>query len=121
TGFWVALGVTAVSLGLATKYGLDVRNANNDLDPYRGQPLDDDSKKQFVRDKLDEGNRAETRQWIFVGVGSAAAVASGFLFFYKGYLDKEAGNGARTSDNHGLRIFPTANTATGGIAAEFDF
>lgn len=122
TGFWVALGVTAVSLGLATKYGLDVRSANKDLDPYRNVMRDlTEPEKQTVTAQLDKGNRAETRQWIFVGVGSAFAVASGFLFFYKGYLDKEAGSGTRTSDNHGLRIFPTANTATGGIAAEFDF
>jgi hypothetical protein len=122
TGFWVALGVSAVSLGLATKYGLDVRSINRDLDPYRYPTRDfSAAEMQTIRDKLDEGNRAETRQWIFVGVGSAFAVASGFLFFYKGYLDKEAGSGTRTGDNHGLRIFPTANTATGGIAAEFDF
>jgi len=119
TSFWVALGVTAVSLGLATKYGLDVRSINSDLDRYRyrGQ---DTMEQETVRSKLAEGSRAETRQWIFVGVGSAFAVASGFLF-YKGFLDKEAGAGTRTSDNHGLRIFPTANTASGGIAAEFDF
>jgi hypothetical protein len=73
-----------------------------------------------VNNKLAEGNRAETRQWIFIGVGSAAAVAGGFLL-YKGYLDKEAGSGAKTADNHGLRVFPTANTSSGGIAAEFDF
>ena len=47
-------------------------------------------------------------------------VAGGYLL-YKGYLDKEAGSGAKTADNHGLRVFPTANTSSGGIAAEFDF
>jgi hypothetical protein len=73
-----------------------------------------------VNQLLDKGNRAETRQWIFIGVGSAAAVAGGFLL-YKGYLDKEAGSGPKTADNHGLRVFPTANTSSGGIAAEFDF
>jgi hypothetical protein len=121
TSFWVALGVTAVSLGVATKYGLDVRKINSDLDQFRNPPTEPSAQeKELIHQKLDEGNRAETRQWIFVGVGSAFAVASGFLF-YKGYLDKEAGNGTRTSDNHGLRIFPTANPAAGGIAAEFDF
>jgi len=120
TSFWVTLGITAVSLGLATKYGLDVRQINSDLDRFRGQPKSLDDQK-IIDQKLADGKSAETRQWIFVGVGSAFAVASGFLFFYKGYLDKEAGSGTRTSDNHGLRIFPTANAATGGIAAEFDF
>jgi TolB-like protein len=120
TSFWVALGATAVSLGLATKYGLDVRSINSDLDMYRNNKTAIDAAGDTVKNKLADGNRAETRQWIFVGVGSAFAVASGFLF-YKGYLDKEAGTGTRTSDNHGLRIFPTANAASGGIAAEFDF
>jgi len=123
-GFWVGLGVSAVSFGLAAKYGLDVRSVNQDLNQFRSPPNppipEGDPRRQTVNNKLAEGNRAETRQWIFIGVGSAAAVAGGFLL-YKGYLDKEAGSGAKTADNHGLRVFPTANTSSGGIAAEFDF
>jgi hypothetical protein len=119
TGFWVSLGVSAVSFGLAAKYGLDVRSVNQDLNPFRG-PNPAKTDPPTVNQLLDKGNRAETRQWIFIGVGSAAAVAGGFLL-YKGYLDKEAGSGAKTADNHGLRVFPTANTSSGGIAAEFDF
>jgi hypothetical protein len=120
TGFWVSVGVSAVSFALAAKYGLDVRSVNQDLNQFRyKQPLPVDQ-QTTVNNKLAEGNRAETRQWIFIGVGSAAAVAGGFLL-YKGYLDKEAGSGAKTADNHGLRVFPTANTSSGGIAAEFDF
>jgi hypothetical protein len=118
-GFWVGMGLAAVSYGVATKYGLDVRSINSDLDHFRNVTLSDDQKKT-VHDKLDEGNRAETRQWIFIGVGTAFAAAGGFLL-YKGYLDKEAGSGPKTSDNRGLRVFPTANTSSGGIAAEFDF
>ena len=120
TGFWVSLGVSAVSFSLAAKYGLDVRSVNHDLDPFRGKNNLSKDQADTVQSKLAEGNRAQTRQWIFIGVGSAAAVAGGFLL-YKGYLDKEAGSGAKTADNHGLRVFPTANTSSGGIAAEFDF
>ncbi len=121
TGFWVSVGVTAVSFALAAKYGLDVRSVNHDLDPFRNPPTPlTTQQQQTQQSKLAEGNRAETRQWIFIGVGSAAAVAGGVLF-YKGYLDKEAGSGPKTADNHGLRVFPTANTSSGGIAAEFDF
>ncbi len=120
TGFWVSVGVSAVSFALAAKYGLDVRSVNHDLDQFRGHTNLPQADKDTVASKLAEGNRAETRQWIFIGVGSAAAVAGGFLL-YKGYLDKEAGAGAKTADNHGLRVFPTANTSSGGIAAEFDF
>lgn len=120
-GFWVSMGVSAVSFGLAAKYGLDVRSVNQDLNPYRQpNPTKEDPSKTIVPGLLDKGNSAETRQWIFIGVGSAAAVAGGFLL-YKGYLDKEAGSGSKTADNHGLRVFPTANTSSGGIAAEFDF
>lgn len=120
TGFWVSLGVSAVSFALATKYGLDVRSVNHDLDPFRAPNPTKTDPGGTVSGLIDQGNRAETRQWIFIGVGSAAAVAGGFLL-YKGYLDKEAGAGAKTADNHGLRVFPTANTSSGGIAAEFDF
>jgi len=70
-----------------------------------------------VNNKLAEGNRAETRQWIFIGVGSAAAVAGGFLL-YKGYLAPE---GSSSASNRGLRLFPTATASAGGIIAEFDF
>jgi hypothetical protein len=118
TGFWIGLGLTAVSFGVAAKYGLEVRSVNHDLDLYRDKVTS--ATQPMVDSKLAEGNRAETRQWIFVGVGSACAVAGGFLL-YKGYLDKEAGAGPRTADNHGLRVFPTADTSSRGIAAEFDF
>jgi hypothetical protein len=119
-GFWVAMGLAAVSFGVATKYGLDVRSINSDLDHFRNVSPLSDSQQTTIHDKLDEGNRAVTRQWIFIGVGTAFAAAGGFLL-YKGYLDKEAGSGPKTSDNRGLRVFPTANTSSGGIAAEFDF
>ena len=120
-GFWVAMGLAAVSFGVATKYGLDVRSINNDLDHFRNKvPEQTLETKKMISNQLDQGNRAETRQWVFIGVGTAFAAAGGFLL-YKGYLDKEAGSGPRTSDNRGLRVFPTANTSAGGIAAEFDF
>jgi hypothetical protein len=120
TGFWVSAGVSAISFALAAKYGLDVRSVNHDLDQFRGRTDLSATEQKTEQSKLAEGNRAETRQWIFIGVGSAAAVAGGVLL-YKGYLDKEAGSGPKTADNHGLRVFPTANTSSGGIAAEFDF
>jgi hypothetical protein len=124
TGFWIALGLGVVSFGVATKYGLDVRKVNSDLDQYRGKTDLSTAQAGTVRTKLSDGNQAETRQWIFVGVGSAftlAAAGVGGFLLYRGYLDKESGTGPSTSDNHGLRVFPTANTSSGGIAAEFDF
>ena len=35
TGFWVAVVGTLASAGLALKFGLDVRDINNELDQYR--------------------------------------------------------------------------------------
>jgi PEGA domain len=135
TGFWVAVVGTAVAGGLAVKYGLDVRDINQQLDQYRrftcstgvcdnqgnpSQPLTS-AQKSFVSTTTDQGNRDETLQWVFVGVGGAFAVAGGYLL-YKGYLASEGGqSGNESASNHGLRIFPTATASARGIAAEFDF
>jgi hypothetical protein len=121
-GFWIAMALSAASFAAATKFGLDVRRINADLDPLRSpvpvqRSMTDNA---FIQSKLDEGDRAQVLQWVFVGVGSAFAVAGGFLL-YKGYLDKEPGSGGKTSDNHGLRIFPSGNASSGGVVAEFDF
>ena len=135
-GFWVAVVGTAASAGLAVKYGLDVRDINQQLDQYRrftcstsSTGLCDSQGKQAsalsasdkatVASKTDQGNRDETLQWVFVGVGGAFAVAGGYLL-YKGYLAADA-NGSQSASNHGLRIFPTATASARGIAAEFDF
>jgi hypothetical protein len=132
-GFWVAVVGTVVSGGLALKYGLNVRDINQQLDQYRrftcssmtglcdsqgnpAQPLSAND-KATVSTKTDQGNRDETLQWVFVGVGGAFAVAGGYLL-YKGYLASE---GSQSASNHGLRIFPTATASAGGIVAEFDF
>jgi hypothetical protein len=134
-GFWVAVVGTAAAGGLAVKYGLNVRDVNNQLDQYRrftcstgvcdsqgnpSQPLTS-SQKSSVSTLTDQGNKDETLQWVFVGVGGAFAVAGGYLL-YKGYLAAEGTeSGNQSASNHGLRIFPTATASARGIAAEFDF
>ena len=134
-GFWVAVVGTAVAGGLAVKYGLNVRDINNQLDQYRrftcstgvcdsqgspSQPLTS-AQKSSVSTLTDQGNKDETLQWVFVGVGGAFAVAGGYLL-YKGYLAAEGNqNENQSASNHGLRIFPTATASARGIAAEFDF
>jgi hypothetical protein len=135
-GFWVAVVGTAASAGLAVKYGLDVRDVNQQLDQYRrftcttsstgvcdshgnmAQPLTS-AQKSSVTTLTDKGNKDQTLQWVFVGVGGAFAVAGGYLL-YKGYLAAE-GKPGESASNHGLRIFPTATASARGIAAEFDF
>jgi hypothetical protein len=134
-GFWVAVAGTIASGALALKFGLDVKDINQQLDQYRrftcstsstglcdsagksAQPLTADQ-KSTVATKTDTGNRDQTLQWVFVGVGGAFAVAGGYLL-YKGYLASEGNN--QSASNHGLRIFPTATASTRGIVAEFDF
>jgi hypothetical protein len=132
-GFWITLGATALSAGAAMKFGLDVSKTNDDLDPYRrlpcpggtgicdgnGKPPTTPRDPEEIRRLTDEGNKAQTLQWVFIGVGSAFAVASGYLF-YKGYLDSDDSGGRREA-HRGLRIFPTAKASAGGVVAEFDF
>jgi hypothetical protein len=136
-GFWVAVVGTAASAGLAVKYGLDVRDINRQLDQYRrftcttsstgvcdsqgnSAPPLTSTQKSSLTTLTDKGNKDETLQWVFVGVGGAFAVAGGYLL-YKGYLAAEGNQGGQSASNHGLRIFPTATASARGIAAEFDF
>jgi hypothetical protein len=136
-GFVVAAVGTAVSAALAVKFGWDVHKINQQLDAYRtypcpppnmgafctstGQPAPplSDAAKADKQSKLDQGNRDETLQWVFVGVGSAFAIAGGY-FLYKGYLSGDSGSTSSAS-NHGLRLFPTASASAAGMVAEFDF
>jgi hypothetical protein len=135
TGFWVAVVGTLASAGLAVKFGLDVRDINSQLDQYRrfscttsatglcdshgasAQPLTL-ADKNNVASKTDQGDRDQTLQWVFVGVGGAFALAGGYLL-YKGYLASDGGSSS--ASNHGLRFFPTATASAAGVAAEFDF
>jgi PEGA domain len=135
-GFWVTLVSGLASAGAGVKFGLDVKNVNKSLDPYRRFPCAGNSgqlcdTKGVVRPSLSqaeknkvaslnsEGTRDQTLQWICVGVGSALGIASGY-FFYKGYIDSDDDH-ARREAHQGLRIFPMAGASGGGILAEFDF
>ena len=134
-GFWVAVAGTLGSAAAAVKFGLDVRDINQQLDQYRrftcstsstglcdskgqsAQPLTA-VQRGTVASKTDQGNRDETLQWVFVGVGGAFAIAGGYLL-YKGYLSSDSGSSS--ASNHGLRLFPTATASAAGVVAEFDF
>jgi hypothetical protein len=136
TGFWVAVVGTVVSAGLALKFGLDVRDINNELDQYRRfqcpnsttgycdgtgkpnvNPMLSQEEAGIVKTKTDDGNRDQLLQWVFVGLSGAFAIAGGVLL-YKGYLASES---TQTASNRGLRLFPTATASSGGIIAEFEF
>lgn len=134
-GFWVAVVGTLGSAAAAVNFGLNVRDINQQLDQYRrfpcstsptglcnnkgqtAQPLTA-AERSTVISKTDQGNRDQTLQWVFVGVGGAFAVAGGYLL-YKGYLSSDSDNSS--ASNHGLRIFPTATASAAGVLAEFDF
>jgi hypothetical protein len=139
TGFWVATVGALASAGLALKFGLDIRNINKQLDPYRRYPCSssptsfcdvngnaaDPSLSQAdlktSHDLTNQGNQDQLLQWVFVGLSGAFAIAGGVLL-YKGYLSSESDQGGtQHAANHGLRIFPTASASAGGILAEFDF
>ncbi|HET6280347.1 MAG TPA: PEGA domain-containing protein, partial [Polyangia bacterium] len=134
-GFWTALVGASVSAALALKFGNDVRRINRELDTYRRYSCDksasglcDDQGNvaipltpQMTLDasrKTDEGNHAQTLQWVFVAMVPPFAIAGAYLL-YKGYL--EGDGDSKTSHNRGPRIFPTASASAGGIVAEFDF
>lgn len=134
-GFWVAVVGTLGSAAAAAKFGLDVRDVNQQLDQYRrfpcsssptgvcnikgqsAQPLTA-AERSTVTSKTDQGTTDQTLQWVFVGMSGAFAVAGGYLL-YKGYLSNDSDN--TSASNHGLRIFPTASASAAGVVAEFDF
>ncbi|HVR64813.1 MAG TPA: PEGA domain-containing protein, partial [Polyangia bacterium] len=117
-GFWTALVGAATSAALALKFGYDVKSINKDLDALRrydcgdrspsglcgkdGAPADPLTLSQRTQaaSKTDDGNRAQTLQWVFVGLIPPFAIAGGYLL-YKGYLDTES-NGSSTSASKGL-------------------
>jgi hypothetical protein len=136
-GFWIAVVGTVASAAAALKFGLDVRDINNQLDQYRRFPCTppkDPSKMcngngeealplmpgepEKAQELTEKGNRDELLQWVFVGLTGAFAIAGGVLL-YKGYL--AASEGKQSASNHGLRLFPTATASSGGIIAEFEF
>jgi TolB-like protein len=138
-GFWTALVGASVSAALALKFGNDVRRINRELDNFRRYPcpntmsmLCDDQGRAAIplnpqmqldsSRKTDEGNRAQTMQWVFVALVPPFAIAGAYLL-YKGYLETEADTKTSHNRNHnrGPRIFPTATASAGGILAEFDF
>ncbi len=132
SGFWVTLGAALGSTGAAAYFGREVLRVNSDLDPFRrfdcsagtcnkdkqpAAPLSP-AERQKVDDLRGEGRRAETLQWVFIGLGGAFAAASGYLF-YRGYLDEPSGS--TETSFRGLRVFPSTGAGSGGITAELDF
>jgi hypothetical protein len=137
--FWVSLAAGVASAGGALKFGLDVKNVNQDLDPYRRYPCTTSptgicnaaaapatpltaAERSAAASLTDKGNRDHALQWVCIGVGSALGIASGY-FLYKGYLssEEERSTGESSMVQGGLRIFPAASASSGGVLAEFDF
>ena len=137
-GFWVAVVGTAASAGLAVKYGLDVRDINQQLDQYRrftcstsptgvcdshgnaAQPLTS-AQKSSVTTLTDKGNKDADPA---VGLcGCRRSLRGGRRIPPVQGLPggRRQPRRGQSASNHGLRIFPTATASARGIAAEFDF
>jgi hypothetical protein len=135
-GFWIAVVGTVASAAAALKFGLNVRDINEQLDPYRRLPCPmdpaltcdgngkevttglDPAEQEKATALTDQGNKDQLLQWVFVGLTGAFAIAGGVLL-YKGFLAPSEGK--QSASNHGLRLFPTATASSGGIIAEFEF
>jgi hypothetical protein len=141
---WGTLLAGVASFGLAVKFGLDVRNINSDLDPYRrfqcasnvpasqakfGCTLDgtpaqralNNEENEYVKAQQDEGKKFQNLQYVAIGVGGAFVVASG-VFFYLGYIADDGGvalldrpRGPR------LRLAPVVSGDGGGFSARLTF
>jgi hypothetical protein len=141
---WGTLLAGVASFGLAVKFGLDVRNINSDLDPYRrfqcgsnvkpadakygcsvdgqpaGRPLNSEE-NAYVKDQQDEGKKFQNLQYVAIGVGGAFVVASG-VFFYLGYIADDGGV-ALMDNPRGprLKLAPVVSGDGGGFSARLTF
>jgi tetratricopeptide (TPR) repeat protein len=96
----VTAGAGLVALGAALHYGIEARKASDAISD------NDEGWTDSLLDRYDEGEAAETRMFVLSGVGAAALVTGGVLY----YLGRRAGQ-AEASVTVG------ALPAAGGAAA----
>jgi hypothetical protein len=72
-------GMGALALGTGTVFGMRVRSANQDLDAEERKSSPDAA---YYKRRLDEGERAESRQFVFLGIGGAALAAGAVCYFF---------------------------------------
>jgi hypothetical protein len=74
TAGYVLGGVGVVALGAGLASGLSVQAANKDIASENAKPAGQGSART-VKDRMADGARAQTLQWVFIGVGVGSLVA----------------------------------------------
>ncbi len=101
-GLAVGIG-SIVALGLGLKFGLDAKSAQNDVN------------REWNQDRFDEGKTAERNMFIFSGVGAAALIAGGVVY----YLGVKAGR--RGANESRVSVVPRVGPSGAGIQMHLRF
>jgi hypothetical protein len=132
TATWAVLGAGVVGVAFGVKFGLDVQQINNDLDPYRRFPCGagtcnsmtlpapplTPSENNYVTLKKEDGKRLETYQYISYGVGAALVIAGSYLF-YRAYIEDDGER--RVASRPRLQVAPVLLPGQAALAAHLTF
>jgi hypothetical protein len=138
---WSTLVTSLTSFGLALKFAIDIKNINDDLDPYRRYPCLEMASSScnkkgegvrpinalesvYVGELQKDGKRFEGYQYIALGAGSILAVASGVLFYFGYLVDDTAVLAFSVGGREPLRLSLLPALAPGGsngMAARLSF
>jgi hypothetical protein len=72
-------GVGLLAVGAGLYFGAEVRSANDDLAEELAKPS---PSARTYTDRLEDGQRAETLQWVFLGVGGAALLSGAACYVF---------------------------------------
>jgi tetratricopeptide (TPR) repeat protein len=100
----ITMGVGAVSLAVGAVYGLEAKSANDALSDHITGAWTDDL---LVRQ--DEGESAERRMFYLSGIGAAAVVTGGILYWL-------GSRGARAETSAGLSVRPSVGASHAALS-----
>ncbi len=134
---WATLVAGAISLIPAIKFTLDISQINSDLDPYRRAKCVRDrtklcksdgvtdakglnaSEEKYVADLQTEGDKFQTLQYVFYGLGGALVVTGGVLL-YLGYGTSSSSD-AQASQGIKWQFAPVFTPSSAGALGGFSF
>lgn len=134
---WATLVAGAISFIPAIKFTLDVNQINSDLDPYRRAKCAKDRTKlcssdgttpanglspkeeKYVADLQTEGDKFQTLQYVFYGLGGALVV-TGSVLLYFGYAES-APSDAQASQGIDWQFAPVITPSSAGAFGGFRF